>query len=210
MTTVGGLVGLAASWSGWFPGPAFWRLPVTCGWDWVMRWLAIEPQGSWASPGPLMSGMELGSVCKARGLGATVACGWVRPVPDVSGCGTWGVPVLVSADWWVELDPEAALEMSKFPRAALSLLVGWMEACGVPGLLLACWWSQVLGLWLQSPAGPGVAVDLLVGEVVSCRLWVRGPVGPRAGFGALLGRAGAWTLWWMGLGPLAARGSGAP
>ena len=53
-------------------------------------------------------------------------------------------------------------------------------------------------------------MDLLVGEVVSCRLWVRGPVGPRAGFGALLGRAGAWTLWWMGLGPLAARGSGAP
>lgn len=37
MTTVGGLVGMAASWSGWFLGPAFWRLPGTCGWGWVMR-----------------------------------------------------------------------------------------------------------------------------------------------------------------------------
>ena len=53
-------------------------------------------------------------------------------------------------------------------------------------------------------------MDLLVGEAVSCRLWLHGPAEPRASFGALLGRAGAWTLWWIGLGPLAAGGSGAP
>jgi len=39
----------------------------------------------------------------------------------------------------VELDPEAALEMPKFLRAAMGLLVGWVEACGVSGLVLACW-----------------------------------------------------------------------
>ena len=99
MTTVGGLVGMAASWSGWFLGPAFWRLPATCGWGWLMKWLAVEPQGSWASPGPLMNGMELGSVCMARGLGVTIACGWVRPVPDMASSGTWGVPLLVSTHW---------------------------------------------------------------------------------------------------------------
>ena len=90
-------------------------------------------QGSWASPGPLMNGMELGSVCRARGLGATVACGWVRPVPDVAACGTWGVPLLVSAtdEWsWILRQLSRCVSFSELP---------W-----------ACWWA---GLRLVGPQG---------------------------------------------------------
>lgn len=55
-------------------------------------------------------------------LDPVIACWYVKPVPNRTGCGDWGILKLLPAYWWVKLDPG----------------ISRCRDLGVPVMVLAC------------------------------------------------------------------------
>ena len=113
------LTGLVDPYPDWLPGPALcrwrWLLVVTSGHE-TADWRT--PGGFEASAGSLLGGAEFWGPWMQAPWGSTVD---FSPLIPRSGP---GVPGLVPAHWWMELD----------------LVVSGYGALGVPGDGFGCWW----------------------------------------------------------------------